>query len=67
MVPINFFWGSQLDVNWAGGLFFREQHVVPSWVYLAGYLISVPLVVYWPTHVLLRRWFLTPPIRTESE
>jgi len=60
VVPINFFWRPQLDVNWARGLFFHEQHVVPGWLYLAGYLIVVPLVVYWPTHLLLRRWFLTP-------
>ncbi|MGH9511734.1 MAG: hypothetical protein ACRD2U_06320 [Terriglobales bacterium] len=56
VVPINYFWRPQDDVNWARGLFFREQHAVPGMVYLATYLIVVPLVVYWPTHLLLRNW-----------
>jgi hypothetical protein len=54
VVPINYFWRPQMDVNWARGLFFREQHAVPGLVYLAAYLIVVPLVIYWPTHLLLR-------------
>jgi hypothetical protein len=53
VVPINFFWRPQYDVNWARGPFFREQHLVPSILYLAAYLIIVPLAVYWPTHLLL--------------
>ena len=56
VVPINYFWRPQADVNWARGLFYREQHVVPGWIYLLGYLIVVPLVVYWPTHQVLRWW-----------
>ena len=53
VVPINYFWRPQFDVNWARGLFFREQRVVPGWLYLLAYLIVVPLTVYWPTHLLL--------------
>lgn len=56
VVPINFFWRPQEDVNWARGLFFREQHAVPGMVYLAAYLIVVPLIVYWPTHLALKNW-----------
>jgi hypothetical protein len=56
VVPINYFWRPQYDVNWARGPFFREQHVVPGLVYLTAYLIVVPLVVYWPSHLLLRWW-----------
>jgi hypothetical protein len=56
VVPINYFWRPQYDVNWARGPFFREQHVVPGAVYLTAYLILVPLLVYWPTHRLLRWW-----------
>lgn len=60
VVPINYFWKPQMDVNWARGLFFREQHAVPGLVYLAAYLIAVPLCVYLPTHLFLnglsRRW-----------
>jgi hypothetical protein len=56
VVPINYFWRAQFDVNWARGPFFREQHVVPGIVYLAAYLVVVPAAVYWPTHLVLRWW-----------
>jgi hypothetical protein len=60
VVPINYFWRPQLDVNWARGLFFHQQHVMPGPVYLLGYLIVVPLCIYFPTHMFLswlsRRW-----------
>ena len=55
VVPINYFWRPQYNVNWARGLG-REQHMIPGWLYLLGYLIVVPLLVYWPTHALLRWW-----------
>ncbi len=56
IVPINYFWRPQANVNWARGLFFQEQHLVPGPVYLLTYLIAVPLLVYWPTHLWLK-WF----------
>jgi hypothetical protein len=60
VIPINYFWRSQFDVNWARGPFFREQHLVPGIFYLAIYLIVVPLLIYFPTHLFLtwlsRRW-----------
>jgi hypothetical protein len=56
VVPINYFWRPEFDVNWARGPFFREQHFVPGILYLAPYLVVVPLVVYWPTHLILRSW-----------
>ncbi len=54
VVPINFFWRPEQDVNWARGLFFHEQHAVPGALYLLAYLALVPLCVYFPTHVFLR-------------
>ena len=53
VIPISYFWRPQFDVNWARGLFGREQHGVPGMVYLAAYLVLVPLLVYWPTHLVL--------------
>jgi hypothetical protein len=53
VVPINYFWRPEYDVNWARGLFFREQHAVPGLLYLLIYLIVVPTVVYYPTHRFL--------------
>jgi hypothetical protein len=56
VVPINYFWRADLDINWARGPFFREQHMMPGWLYLLAYLVVVPLLVYWPTHLLLQWW-----------
>jgi hypothetical protein len=55
VVPVNYFWRPEYDVNWARGLFFRTQHAVPAAVYLLAYLVVVPLVIYFPTHLLLLR------------
>jgi hypothetical protein len=60
VVPINYFWRPEYDVNWARGPFFQEQHAVPRLLYLLIYLIVVPAVVYYPTHrflVWLTRWW----------
>jgi hypothetical protein len=60
VVPINYFWRPGYDVNWARGPFFHEQHAMPGPIYLLGYLLVVPLLVYFPTHLFLqwltRRW-----------
>jgi hypothetical protein len=60
VVPINYFWRPEYDVNWARGPFFREQHAVPGLVYVLAYLIIVPAIVYYPTHRFLlwlsQRW-----------
>ena len=58
LVTINYFWRPEQDVNWARGLFFHEQHVMPGWAYLLLYLTVVPLCVYLPTHLFLR-WLAT--------
>lgn len=55
LVLFSYFWRPEYNVNWARGIG-HEQHVVPHWLYLAIYLIVVPVVVYWPTHVALRSW-----------
>lgn len=56
VVTINYFWRPQCDVNWARGLFFRQQHAMPGVLYLLIYFTVVPAVVYYPTHRLLL-WF----------
>jgi hypothetical protein len=56
VIPINYLWRPQFDVNWARGPFFHEQHAVPGFLYLLGYLIVVPGAVYFPTHRVLM-WF----------
>jgi hypothetical protein len=56
VVPINYFWRPEHDVNWARGLFFHEQHVVPGRIYLLAYLVVAPLLIYFPTHLFLTWW-----------
>lgn len=60
VVPINYFWRPGQDVNWARGPFFHEQHAMPGWLYLLGYLVVVPAGIYLPTHFVLEdlagRW-----------
>ncbi|MGA3350980.1 MAG: hypothetical protein ABSC33_18285 [Candidatus Sulfotelmatobacter sp.] len=60
VVPVNYFWRPEYDVNWARGLFFHEQHTVPGFMYLLIYFIVVPAMVYYPTHRFLfwlaQRW-----------
>jgi hypothetical protein len=55
VVPINHFWRPEYNVNFARGIG-HEQHLMPGWLYLLGYLVVVPLAVYWPTHQALTRW-----------
>jgi hypothetical protein len=62
LVPINFFWRAQYNVNFARGIA-HEQQLIPPWLYLAGYLIMVPLLVYWPTQRLLQLWAPAPHSR----
>lgn len=57
VIPINYFWRPEMDVNWARGLFFREQNAIPGWAYMLTYLTVVPLVVYLPTHRILQSLF----------
>lgn len=56
VVPISFLWRPEHDVNWARGLFFHEQHLVPPWLYLVGYLLLAPLFIVYPTHLFLLWW-----------
>ena len=60
VLPINYLWRPQFDVNWARGPFFHQQHTVPGMLYLLLYLIIVTAGVYFPTHLFLswltKRW-----------
>jgi len=56
VVPINYFWRPEHNVNWARGIFFVQQQLVPGWVYLLAYLALVPALVYYPTHLGLVSW-----------
>jgi len=58
VVPIQLFSGvPQYDVNWARGPFFREQHAVPGFLYLAMYLIIVSRRDFTIRHTVYLLWF----------
>ena len=57
LIPVNYFWRPEMDVNWARGLFFHEQHAIPACAYVAAYAVAVPLCIYYPTHLVLQRLF----------
>jgi hypothetical protein len=54
VVPVNYFWRPAYNVNFARGLFHGDQHVVPGFMYVTAYLLLVPLLVYFPTHLVLQ-------------
>lgn len=55
VVPISYFWRPQFNVNWARGIG-HEQHLVPGWLFLLGYLTVASAVVYWPSQSFLQWW-----------
>lgn len=66
VIPVNYLWRPQYNINWARGLFMREQHIVPGVVYVIAYLIVVPLLIYYPTHLILSKWAQTHCANTRS-
>ena len=66
VVPTNYFWRPEFDVNWARGPFFHEQNFVPGWAYLMFYLVVVPVCVYWPTHLFLSWMMRRTALRLSS-
>ena len=70
VVPINYLWRPQDDVNWARGLLFHQQHAIPGWAYLLLYFTVVPIGVYFPTHIFLKwisqRWRVSSGAKAPS-
>jgi hypothetical protein len=56
VLPISYCLPASIDINWVRGLFYRQQHVVPPLLYLAGCMAAYPLLIYLPTHWVLRWW-----------
>ena len=55
VMPVCFFFTQPAEnINWAFGPGNQPQQAMPALVYRILLLIGVPLVIYFPTHVLLR-------------
>jgi len=61
LLPVCFLFGPGKNLNWTWGPFDTPQHVLSSEAYLAVCLIGYPLLLYWPTHLVLRRLFRSAP------
>lgn len=55
LVPINYLWRPQFDVNWARGIG-HEQHMIPGLLYLSAYFLVTIVFIYLPTHRVLMHW-----------
>lgn len=49
------------NINWVFGPGAKPQRLMPPQVYLALVIVSFPLLVYWPTHLVLVRLFPVAP------
>lgn len=47
--------GPAENINWVYGLGADRQTALPDWLYLAILMAAYPLLIYLPTHLLLRR------------
>jgi len=57
ILPVSFFaFGPSLDLNWVWGPWDRQQHWMSAWAWFAACLAGFPLLLYLPTHLVLRRW-----------
>lgn len=55
-----FLFGPEKDLNWVWGPFDRQQHWVSPGLWFAACLVGFPLLMYLPTHLVLRRWARAP-------
>lgn len=58
VLPVSYFFTEpERNLNWVFGLVEVPQTWLPGPVYLAGLMVLVPVVLYLPAHLLLRRMF----------
>lgn len=58
----------QKNINWVYGWGTQPQRVMPPLVYLALLMAALPVAVFLPMHVLMRRLFASPdPVLTRSD
>ena len=52
------------NINWLHQVFGVEQVLLPPLGWLLFCMVAYPVVLFWPAHLLLRRWFRPQPIPT---
>jgi hypothetical protein len=62
ILPVCFFLtGPDRNINWVWGLFGKTQTAVHPYIYFIALMLGYPLIVYFPTHLLLSRLFSKKP------
>src|SRR5205823_4696643 len=56
VLPICFVWRPGFNVNRVRGPLCKEQHIVAPEIYLAAYMLALPLLVYLLTHRVVDIW-----------
>ena len=63
ILPVTFFFGvPDENVNWLWGAFGRPQTWMPPAAFLGVMMLAYPIIVFYPTHLLLKRIFPPPQI-----
>lgn len=57
VLPLCRLWDAELNLNWVWRPFNRPQDVVPSGVYLLICILGYTVLLFLPTHLLLKRLF----------
>lgn len=60
MLPLSMLPDPERNLNWLRAPFGVPQTLVPPWLFLLLCMAACPLLIYLPTHLLLRR--LAPPV-----
>lgn len=61
VLPLSYhFGGSRMNVNWVYGFGAKPQTTLPSQVFLLMMMLGFPILLYAPTHLLLRKFFAAP-------
>ena len=64
ILPVSLLFGPETDLNWVYGPFERPQAWTSPGLWFALCMIGLPLLVYWPTDLVLSRW--APRARVHS-
>jgi hypothetical protein len=59
VLPLTYFWADPADenINWVFGPGSKPQQTLPPLQYLALLMLTLPVAVYLPTHLLLKKFF----------
>jgi hypothetical protein len=58
VVPLSYLYSdTKMNVNWVHGFGEKPQKMLPAGIFVLVVLVAFPVLIYWPTHRLLRKIF----------